>query len=332
MVDWISLFESHQIPYATKGPNVSRGHISIHCPFCGSADPSMHLSVALSGQGWRCWRQSDHAGRSAPKLIRALLGCSWDQAIALAGGSAVAISDDLLATVNRLFEGPSMKSHLKTLVLPDEFRPFREKDSALAAPYANHLVRRRQYEGDMLPWLTEIYGLMWCRSGPFGGRIIFPVYSDGHLVSWTGRTIGRSELRYKTLGCDPELDDPCALGPISNYLLWYDCLLTAKPHTLVLVEGPFDALRINVLGRKYGVYSTCFFTAAPGASQIDLIHHIAPKFQRLCLLLDQGTLTTAMRLQGALSSLGAEVLWLPQRYKDPGELDQKGFADLFLFA
>jgi hypothetical protein len=60
-------------------------------------------------------------------------------------------------------------------------------------------------------------------------------------MTYTGRTIYPDiELRYKTLSYDPELEEIPAVGPISDYLLFYDKLMKNDWDCDVLIycEGP----------------------------------------------------------------------------------------------
>ena len=88
--------------------------------------------------------------------------------------------------------------------------------------------------------------------------------------------------------------------------------------TLVLCEGPFDALKVDVLGRDYGIAATCFFTSAPTDAQIALLHDLCPQFRRKVLLLDRGTLALAMRVNSRLAGLGVITREVSGDLKDPG--------------
>ena len=143
-----------------------------------------------------------------------------------------------------------------------------------------------------------------------------------------------AKLRYKTLTTDPEKAREMGMKPavnaINNYLLFYDELMKSSAHTLVIVEGPFDALLMNVLGRKLGIIATCIFTNTPTQEQINLFHEIMPRFERRCILLDNDMYAQALRLRSELSSLGVEQISLPRGVKDPALLRKKQLAKLFL--
>jgi len=90
--------------------------------------------------------------------------------------------------------------------------------------------------------------------------------------------------------------------------------------TIYLCEGPFDALKVHALGQVHGICATCFFTAAPTNRQIDLLHEILPKFRYRYLLLDRGTLPSALRIVSILQGLEVKAIQLPEHLKDPGEI------------
>lgn len=321
--DWISFFNQHNISYAETGPNTSKGNVAIHCVFCGTADETQHLSISLDGHGYRCWRNREHRGRNPVRLVQALLGCSWEQAQRLVGGSTY-IPNDFLSRVNAQLN-PAPVVNRAPLTLPPEFKPFSDLPSC--RPFMKYMLgKSRGFTFEQVMTLTHFHDLRYCTRGPDRGRVIFPIHQDKRLVTWTGRTIYKQvALRYKTLTADPEKardsGSPCAVGPISDYLLWHDKLKKTKAHTICLVEGPMDAAKVWVLGAAHGIVATCFFTSSPTDQQIELLHEVLPRFRRRFLLLDQNTLSTALLVEGMLKSLDITNLVLPPHLKDPGEID-----------
>jgi len=332
MFDWLRFLENHRIEYMTSGPNVARGNVAVHCPFCGHEDRSQHMSINLSGKGWRCWRKETHSGKNPARLVMGLLGCSAEHAAGLVG-SDVFVPEDLLTRVQTSLNPP--QPAIRTpITLPKEFRPFGgyQINRYPLRAFAEYLGRRG-FTPKQISNFTKRYQMYFCTSGPYKGRVIFTVYQDGELISWTGRSIYPSEtLRYKSLTTDPEKAKtegvPLAYGSINRFLLWYDLLAKADADTIMLCEGPFDALRVNVLGRKHGIVATCIFTSFPSYEQIDLLHELLPRFKRKMILLDQGTAATAMRLTGKLAGFTTEVGYLPGTVKDPGELTEAQLLSL----
>lgn len=329
--EWPRFLEQHRIEYSEGGANVSRDNIVIHCPFCGAADQSMHMSINLSGKGWRCWKNpSLHRGKNAARLVMALLSCTIERANQIVG-NAVYIPDDFLARVRNTINPPDVQEPTP-LKMPKEFKDFAGLPSA--RPFENYMRHERGFTWDEIDRMFR-YDVRYCTRGAYRGRIIFPIKFKKQLVSWTGRTISKNEeLRYRALSTDPERAEregyKPAIGAISHYLLWFDDLRKADADTIVLGEGPFDSLKVRVLGRREGVTSTCFFTSEPTGAQIDLLHELLPRFKYRYMLLDRGTFATGIRVSSALSSLGVVPLQLHPSLKDPGEFTVSTFRKFLL--
>lgn len=314
--DWMGFLDGYGVKYITRGANVARNHVSIHCPFCGSEDPSEHMSINFAQGGWKCYRKPlEHYGKNPARLVAAVLNIPKDQADRIVGNS-VYVPDDLVGEVNRLIGRKVSEAGTRFLPMPDEFRPLTFKRRS-SRPFIAYLERRGFTERD-IDRMYERHGLMYAVDGKQRHRIIFPVEHDGQLVTWTGRDIYDSELRYKTLSTDPEVERYPALGPISDFLLWHDDIAEGG-ETLVLCEGPFDALKVRTLGRGRGIYATCAFTAQFSASQMEALYDVAPRFKRRVLLLDRGTLATAMKMAAELRALQIVPRAVPKGFKDPGE-------------
>jgi hypothetical protein len=330
--DWLATLTNYQVPFSTSGKNVSKGNFVVHCPFCGHEDQGQHMSVALKGRGWRCFRRPEHKGQHPARLLAALLHCSLDQAIRLVG-DAVYVPEDFMGAINAALS-TAAPARAKPLKMPSIFKTFEPGSHARpsARPYIRYLIGKRGFSAKQVNGLTARYGLRYCTSGPYAGRIIFPVRKGPDLCSWTGRAIGHSTLRYKSLSPDPEKAEseglPPAMGPISDYLLFHNLIKKSDADTLYLCEGPFDALKVSVLGQSRGAIATCCFTASPSASQVNELHGLFPKFKRRILLLDNGTLPTTLRVASLFAGMGLEIGQLPNKVKDPGDLTQAQFDGL----
>jgi hypothetical protein len=327
-MDWKQFLRQHNIDYVTVGPNVIHGHISIKCVWCGPSDPSEHLCINLQGHGYHCFRNRAHSGRDLTRLVQALIGCSFDQARIIVHGTTH-IPDNFLSQVHGILAPIAPQLHSSTILkLPSKFLPI--KDLPSARPYIKHLTDPikddgRGYSIKQVMRFTERYGLRYCTRGAFKGRIIFPIEHERKLVSWIGRTVYKGvKQRYKNLSTDPkqaERDNmPVAIRSTGHCLLWFDDLTKADVDTIFLCEGPFDALRINVLGRAHGLCATCFFTNTPSQQQVNLLHELFPHFKNRYLLLDQGTFPLALRIKSQLSNLHIVIKHLPFDVKDPGLL------------
>lgn len=203
--------------------------------------------------------------------------------------------------------------------MPDEFKPF--KDTWSAQPFIKYLEGR----GIDTHRITRRWGVRYCTRGHFRGRVIFPVYHEGNLVSWTGRTVYKGERRrYMALPHDPDkaarIGMTPAVAPISHFLLWFDAILESGAETLIGVEGPMDALKINLLGWPE-IAATCFFTSSPSEQQVALLARLRKRFKRRFIISDAEMPHTALRLvMTRLSHLKFRAVRLPPGVEDPAEL------------
>jgi len=279
------------------------------------------MVISMSGQGWHCWRVHNHKGGHPAKLVSALLRCSISEAYKLTnvGGGYVPTGalDRITAALTRA--QPTINPEA-SLTFPDAFKVF--KDTWSATPFLAYL-RGRGFA--MVPrLLTDTHGLYYCTQGSYHGRIIFPMWQHGRLLSWVGRTIySAEEQRYKAHTVNPAVAraqnlEP-ALAASRNCLLWHDKLYTTRAPILVIAEGPFDALKINVLARGRA-FATCWTSSSPTAAQIDLLRPVASRFQKRILLSDVDLATEAYATARLLVALNFDVAQLPRTLKDPAQL------------
>lgn len=324
--DWPRFLRQHRIEYVTNGPNVSRGNIAIKCPFCGENDPSQHLGIRLTGAGWGCLRNAAHRGKSNARLVRQLLHCSAEEASRLVGGSealAPTLDDfeDSAAALRKLDDIAWEQQPQRKLQLLPEFKPLLN-GSPFAKPFLAYL-KERGYRDAQIQWLAKNYGLQYAVKGLYAYRIIIPIYDRyGDLLSWTARTIRPDEQpRYRTLRMQGVDDAPVAKLAANNTILGLPLLWSAeRAKALVLVEGPFDALKLTAFGYPFGVYATALFGLNVYPAQVAEIQELASRFDRVCLLIDEDAELQRLRLLGALSGVNCKVLKMPPGTDDPGAL------------
>jgi hypothetical protein len=185
-------------------------------------------------------------------------------------------------------------------------------------------LRDRGYTDAELQRAIELYDLHYTTRGRYRYRIIIPVYSsDSKLQTWTARSIlPDAKLRYDTLSTRPnDRGDPVGVMADKQTLLGLPLLWTCdNPRVLVLCEGPFDAIRVTILGERHGVYGTCLFGLNISGEQVSLLEALTARFERLVLLLDPEAALDRMRISGQL--VGLPVSWgrLPDGAEDPGAL------------
>lgn len=209
------------------------------------------------------------------------------------------------------------------LRMPFEFKSL--ASGVLGMPYRQYMVRRG-FPAQQIEWLSHSFDLRYCTQGPFKGRIIFPVYDRWkNLLTWTGRTIRLDvEPRYKMLSTEQAV---CGQRDIIFGLpyLW-GC---PQPRVLFLCEGPFDAIKITTFGRSFGVHATCLFGLNMSMKQRVLVDALKNRFQRVCWLLDSAASYQTTKLSIDTDWLvGLDIVRLPSKYKDPGEMTPTDIINL----
>ena len=327
MFDWVRFLSARGIDHATKGHGATRNQVVIHCPWCGASDQGLHLSINLEGAGYSCLRtkNKEHSGRAAYWLVMALLKCSPDMARSITGEKGISLTEDFGEMIARTMSGTTKQKPWREPEPPKSFKPF-DTSKPSAQMYIDYMISdQRKFTIEQIANFTLLWDIWYCTNGRFKGRIIFPIYFNRELVSWTGRTVFPG-ITPKYLTLSTEGEPPLAKAGISNYLLWYDVLKESQWEAIIICEGPMDALKVNCLGSQDGIAATCVFTAQPSRTQIDLIHDLLPKTKRMILLLDQGTTANAMR---SLQELPKEVeyMTLPKGIKDPCLLTSLNFLE-----
>jgi len=321
-LDWRGVLSEHGVRFVDRGANVKRGEINIQCPFCGSADPSHHMGLSLESGFWACWRNSEHRGKSPLRLLTKLLNISYGRARQIAGMTDSeppdpdgfdAVAARIMGRDNRIERVEQVRREF--LNLPKEFHPVRE---AGATRRFFTYLRGRKFDVPEIGDLGMIYTLRAAISGPWQDRIILPYFMDGNIVAWTGRAIAPATIRYKDLALEE------CLVPIKETLYNYDAMLKPGQDTLVVVEGPFDALKIDNYGWDIGVRAVALSTNSINDEQIYMLEEFAPTFQKVVVMLDNATtlgVVDSMRLkQKLLGVKNLTIMPVPFGLKDAAEM------------
>ncbi len=109
--------------------------------------------------------------------------------------------------------------------LPPEYRTD-FKSTAIGREAWDYLVKRH-----VSPVTIAAYDIGYCIVGPYAGRVVIPIYRDGNLINFQARSIS---------GAPPKYMGPAKGVPNSLFNLER----TARRGVMLLVEGPFDALRM----------------------------------------------------------------------------------------
>lgn len=317
MLDIIQFLEDHHIGYTTRSNNISRGEVAIKCPFCGQQDPSEHMAINLTKGYWCCRRNpQEHSGRRLHRLIQKLLNCTYAEADDIAMGERDLTTFN--SAIQKLIKKPQEPVVEPELRLPKEFKPLSSRGSGVY--YTDYLERRGFLKSD-LPQIIKDYDLRYCTTGIWRGRIIFPLRFETRLVCWTGRTISKTAIpRYRTLGNQSDGSQRALLTP-KDIVFNFDSLRSGGK-TLLVVEGPIDALKTDVYG-KAGVRSTCLFGTGISYDQVVLITSLMERFNSLFILGDVKAESNVNLLTRELARLRPGILQLPSGVDDPGDLTKQ---------
>lgn len=329
MFDFIRFCEDHRIPFVTRGVNKKvSDDCNISCPWCNETsdpDPSFHLGVDSDRMVYSCWRNPRrHRGRTLHRLIMKLLRCSYPRAREILGEQPLWLQSeafDLLADNPTLFFATDTETET-VLQFPKEFRSF-NSGKHMENMFVEYLANRSFREQDVFP-LIDKYHLRWALSGRYAKRIIVPFYQDFQLVGWTARSIfSKTPTRYLTLA-----QHEGALLNVKKMIFNWDQLTTQPEDIVVIVEGPFDAMKVDFYGQPMGIRATCLFSQMATMEQVAYIMALADLYQKIIILLDDTATTLAESLADQLLNLPVEVHTLPVNIHDPGELTYGKFWSL----
>lgn len=282
-MNFIKLFEDYHIPAVPdkKGP-----WVNIDCPYC---DEKGHYNMGINcaGDYYHCWK-SPHS-YPIKKVLSDVLNVPMNSL------------DEILSG----YEGGKNLSHrflkkskVKKIELPtDTFTPAERK----------YLKAR----GFSPKYLHEKYGLVGGGiSGKWKFRIIIPIYYNGQLMSWTGRSI-LSKKKIKELGI-PRYKNLSIEESVKNPKELFFNLDNCKGKEVVLTEGSFDVLRFD--GN-----AICSLGTELTEGQITLL---SERFEKVFILFDNEpeAQEKARKFGMQISSMGVEVE-IVEAFSDFGKND-----------
>ena len=273
----------------------------------------MHLGISLTSENWGCLRNPLHRGHNPLRLIGAILGCSRSQAQLLLNQfgapdpesleDAIAALDDLGAAQAIPRQAPQMPT--------DALKPITR--SGTAARFWRYLEGRGF---DDVGSLVKRYSLTCAVLGRWKDRVIIPFHQQGKLIGWTGRAIGPVTNAPRYLSSGPEVK-----GTVFNE----DGLTGGR--ILFIVEGPFDALKLDYYGRTLDAHATCVFGTSMTTEQIIILNNVSHRYERVVLLFDENAIEPSFIASDWLHNTPIFGL-LPSGVKDPGNLTKEQVCDL----
>ena len=159
-----------------------------------------------------------------------------------------------------------------------------------------------------------LYSIM---ADKWSARLIIPIHVND-WVTWTSRAIGMNPLRYLSPSTQEATN-------IKETVFNYNQLKDSEGDVLVITEGPFDALKVDMYN-KPRVRATCIFGLAATVNQILLLKNLCYNFNNIFIGLDQGTLVQSMNFRKSLVNFNPVIMRLPE--KDMGDMNQDEILEL----
>jgi len=312
-IDWETVFRNYRVDYVDHGANVKRGNVNIQCPFCGSQDDSHHMGIDLETGWWGCWRNKSHRGKHPHRLVMALFKVTYKEADEIVGGSTLNLVpiDRIKEKAEKVLEG-AVKEQTEVIgTFPEEFIPLTGSQR-----YMRYMLGRGFRRKDIVT-LSVSYNLKCTFTGAWSDRIIFPVYAlDGKLIGWYGRALGKSLSRYKA--------HPA--GDLIKQHLYNAYQARAGGKVLVIVEGPIDALKIDLYGSRFGVRAVSGQGVSLRPRQYNQIYKLSKRFDKVVILYDVGTLAVQLDVRASMPGVKVKRGKLLEGFEDPGSIPYEHIA------
>jgi hypothetical protein len=216
-MNFVKLFKDYNIEHL---PDRRNEWVNVHCPFCTEVTGTFHGGFNVNGDYYHCWKCGTHPLNETLQLLLSIPKSELKNVLKEYEGR-----NSILYSLNKK-ESKAIKLELPTDTFTEAERKY---------------LLKRNFNPD---FLHDKYGVTGGGlTGRWKHRIIIPIYVNGRLVSWTGRSIlSKKKLneleipRYKNLSVEESVMNPkTVLYNLDN----------ATEKTVVLTEGTFDVMRLG---------------------------------------------------------------------------------------
>lgn len=321
----LDILNRYNIDYVESGRNVAKGNVNVQCPWCGEADQSQHLGINLATGMWGCWRSEKHRGRKLYRLLSKLTGLSSLESRRATGEGVLRAIDrgDMERAVQGLSEDAEEHTQRSSDHAISLYPSFREMCVSREDPFRaerrfRHYLTGRGFPRHHHKALVRQYELMYAVAGRFADRLIIPVYENGKLMTWIGRSVyADADLRYLALEADESVKQ------VKDCLYNYDAAVEGG-RALYFVEGAFDVMKLDFYLQHKEVRALGLFNMNLGPEQQEMVANLRGLFDQYIILLDEGQLSQSLDLQATMRPLLGKVFLQTMKKewkaKDPGEL------------
>lgn len=289
--------------------NTQARELVITCPVCGKDK----LAVNVVKKTWHCWRCQEYKlnfyGRQQAvagaggllDLIQLLEGCTRDRAVAIVADQAGHLSVDTRQLQDELYLDPGV--HVPSAP------PIPPPDGWLPIKYGELTYLRQR---GILPEDVETFGLVWCATGVYASRLIFPVWEERNLVYYQARAMWESNDPKFRKSLNPPRQAGMA-GPTEVLMNLDHARVFPR---VAVVEGPIDCVHagpasVATFGKKISPTQALKIRRA-GVRALDLMWDGPTEKEPL------GAWPEMMRAASLLSGLfDVRLVFLPRG--DPGD-------------
>ncbi len=252
-----------------KSHKRARENHAFHCPFCNHRKPKLEINMQTNEKGenpWECW-VCETKGRTIRSLLRQLK-------------TPKDTANEILKYIPK---GSQIHyKELSIIELPKEYQPLHSASntSVIANLVKNYLYGRGLNDIDFIK-----YGIGYCTSGEYGGRVIIPSYSSSNQLNYfIARSYDGNYFKYR----NPE---------VSKDIIFFENLINWNA-PIILCEGAFDAIAIRrnaipILGKNI---STSLYKKILTSNLTDIY-----------IALDQDAQTKALKIAEKFKSAGFRV-------------------------
>lgn len=273
-----------------KSQKRARDNFAFHCPFCNHRKPKLEINMHTNEDGqnpWECW-VCQTRGRSIRSLLTQLK-TPRDQAQGI---------------LKYLPKGAQIEyKQLSIIELPKEYQSLytSSKESVIANLVKKYLYDRGINDNDFIK-----YGIGYCNTGEYGGRVVIPSYSEsGTLNYFVARSFDGNYFKYK----NPEA---------SKDIIFFENLINWNT-PIILCEGVFDALAIRrnaipILGKSLSMELKKKL--------------LTSNVTDIYIALDTDARERALHIAEHLLNQGKRIFLVDLPDKDPSEMGFKPFTKL----
>ena len=271
-----------------KSHKRARDNHAFHCPFCNHHKPKLEIKMTTNEEGnnpWECW-VCQTKGRTIRSLLKQLK-------------TPRDTANEILKYVPR---GSQIEyKQLSIIELPKEYQPLY---SASSTSVVANLVKKYLYERGLTDNDFIKYGVGYCTTGEYGGRVIIPSYtSSGTLNFFIARSFDGNYFKYK----NPEA---------SKDIIFFENLINWNA-PIIICEGVFDAIAIRrnsipILGKSISkeLYKKI----------------ITSNVRDIYIALDNDAKSRALQIAEQFLNNGKRVFIVEMKDKDPSEMGFRAFT------